>query len=328
MARGATGTYGLPYPLQTDEPDVAADVQSLATAVEIELIAKATLDSPALTGIPTAPTAATATDTTQIATTAYVKAQGYLTTATASTTYSPIASPTFTGVPAAPTAAVNTNTTQIATTAFVNAEISNDAVLKAGSTMTGSLILPAGTTTVVPIRIPHGSAPTSPTNGDIWTTTTGMYARINGNTIGPFGAGGNYQSAAPSPAITGMIWVDQDTDVLYIYTGAAWISPTGIERNAQSGTSYTLLITDRAKLVEMGNAAANTLTVPPNSSVAFPIGTQIQILQTGAGQTTIVEGAGVTVNATPGKKLREQWSSATIIKRATDTWVAVGDLIA
>jgi len=90
--------------------------------------------------------------------------------------------------------------------------------------------------------------------------------------------------------------------------------------------SYTVVLTDKDKLVEVSNAAANTLTVPPNSSVAFPIGSQIIILQTGAGQTTITAGAGVTINATPGLKLRAQWSSATLIKRATNTWVAIGDL--
>jgi hypothetical protein len=81
-------------------------------------------------------------------------------------------------------------------------------------------------------------------------------------------------------------------------------------------------------LVEISNASANNLTVPLNSSVAFPVGTQVNILQTGAGQTTIVATGGVTINATPGLKLRAQWSSATLIKRATDTWVAVGDLSA
>jgi len=97
--------------------------------------------------------------------------------------------------------------------------------------------------------------------------------------------------------------------------------------NAQTA-SYTLALTDRNNLVEISNASANTLTVPPNSTVAFPIGAQISILQTGAGQTTITAGAGVTINSTPGLKCRTQWSSATLIKRATDTWVAIGDLSA
>jgi hypothetical protein len=95
--------------------------------------------------------------------------------------------------------------------------------------------------------------------------------------------------------------------------------------NAQTA-SYTLVLADKDKLVEVSNASANTLTVPLNSSVAFPVGTQITILQTGSGQTTITATVGVTVNATPGLKLRAQWSSVTLIKRATDTWVALGDL--
>jgi hypothetical protein len=81
----------------------------------------------------------------------------------------------------------------------------------------------------------------------------------------------------------------------------------------------------------MSNAAANNLTVPLNSTVAYPTGTQINILQTGAGQTTVVATGGVTINCTPQStantgKLRAQWSSATLIKRGTDTWVLVGDL--
>jgi len=89
-----------------------------------------------------------------------------------------------------------------------------------------------------------------------------------------------------------------------------------------------LVLADKDKLVEMNVATANNLTVPPNSSVAFPIGTQINVLQTGAGTTTLVAGSGVTVNATPGLILRARWSSVTLIKRGTDTWVAIGDLMA
>ena len=100
-----------------------------------------------------------------------------------------------------------------------------------------------------------------------------------------------------------------------------------IATNAQVA-SYTLVLADDGKIVEMGVASGNTLTVPPNASVAFPIGTQIVILQTGAGQVTLTQGAGVTINATPGLKLRTTWSSATLIKRATNTWVAIGDLSA
>ena len=102
-----------------------------------------------------------------------------------------------------------------------------------------------------------------------------------------------------------------------------------LNTNAQVGTTYTLALTDDGKVVEMNNASANTLTVPPNSSVAFPVGSQILVLQTGAGQTTVAAGAGVTVNSKDGNlKLSAQWCAATLIKRATDVWVVVGDLSA
>jgi len=102
-----------------------------------------------------------------------------------------------------------------------------------------------------------------------------------------------------------------------------------LNTNEQTGTTYTLALTDDGKVVEMNNASANTLTVPPNSSVAFPVGSQILVLQTGAGQTTLAAGAGVTVNSKDGNlKLSAQWCAATLIKRATDAWVVVGDLSA
>ena len=96
--------------------------------------------------------------------------------------------------------------------------------------------------------------------------------------------------------------------------------------NAQTGASYTLALTDASKLVTMSNGSSNTLTIPPNSSVAFPVGTKVDIAQLGAGQTTVAAGAGVTVNATPSLLLRAQYSAATCIKTATDTWLLVGDL--
>jgi len=97
--------------------------------------------------------------------------------------------------------------------------------------------------------------------------------------------------------------------------------------NAQTAT-YTLVLTDASDIIEMNVGSANNLTVPLNSSVAFPVGTILTVLQTGTGQTTLTATGGVTINGTPGLKLRTQWSSATLIKRATDTWVAIGDLSA
>jgi hypothetical protein len=93
--------------------------------------------------------------------------------------------------------------------------------------------------------------------------------------------------------------------------------------------SYTLsALTERDSVIEVNSASAVTVTVPLNATIAYPVGTSIDILQTGAGQITVAGAAGVTVNATPGLKLRTQWSGATLFKRATDTWVLYGDLSA
>jgi hypothetical protein len=103
--------------------------------------------------------------------------------------------------------------------------------------------------------------------------------------------------------------------------------------NAQTGTTYTFVLADADnKLVTASNASAQTYSIPTNASVAFPIGTQLNIIQIGAGQvtvsaatpgTTTVVSTGATA-ATP--KCRAQYSAMTLIKRDTDSWYAVGDI--
>ena len=78
----------------------------------------------------------------------------------------------------------------------------------------------------------------------------------------------------------------------------------------------------------MRMTVANTVTIPADTILNFPVGTTIDILQTGAGQTTIQAGSGVVLNFTPGQKLRFQWSIATILKRDANTWLLFGDLTA
>jgi hypothetical protein len=93
--------------------------------------------------------------------------------------------------------------------------------------------------------------------------------------------------------------------------------------------SYTLVLSDADKLVEMNVGSANNLTIPLNSSVAFLTGTQILLAQYGAGQTTIVATSGVTVRSNGGKlKLNVQYSGATLIKIDTDEWYLFGDIVA
>ena len=91
--------------------------------------------------------------------------------------------------------------------------------------------------------------------------------------------------------------------------------------------SYTLVLADANKLIEVNNGSANTLGVPLNSTDAFPIGTQILVAQQGAGQTTITPVSGVTLRSSGGKlKISAQYGVATLIKRATDEWYVAGDL--
>lgn len=95
--------------------------------------------------------------------------------------------------------------------------------------------------------------------------------------------------------------------------------------NSQTGTTYTLVLTDVAKVLSMSNASAITLTVPTNASVAFPTGTQILVYQAGAGQVTVA-GAGVTLRSS-GSRLKTfgQYAVIGLLKIATDEWVVFGN---
>lgn len=150
---------------------------------------------------------------------------------------------------------------------------------------------PASTSSKAPLCLPHGTAPSAPADGDVWTTTTGVFARVNGATVGPFGDGS---------------------------------SLVGI--NDQSGTTYTLVLTDLNKVVRCNNESAITLTVPANSSVAFPIGSVVTVRQVGAGQVTIAAAGGVTINSPETLKTRKQHASVVLVKVATDEWDLGGDL--
>lgn len=101
--------------------------------------------------------------------------------------------------------------------------------------------------------------------------------------------------------------------------------------NRQTVTAYTLALSDYTSgaIIEMDNSSVNTVTIPPNSSVAFPVGAVILVRQLGAGATTIVAGSGVTINnAHATAKLYGKYASATIHQRATDVWVLEGNFAA
>ena len=100
-----------------------------------------------------------------------------------------------------------------------------------------------------------------------------------------------------------------------------------LQINAQPGTTYTFVAGDAGKLVTASNGSAQTYTVPPNSSVAFDVGTTITIIGIGAGKVTLAEGSGVTINSKDSEKAIDGvHASVTCIKTATDTWQLVGAL--
>jgi hypothetical protein len=103
-----------------------------------------------------------------------------------------------------------------------------------------------------------------------------------------------------------------------------------ITLNAQTNTTYTLVLTDNGRLVTLNNASPITVTVPLNSSVAFATGAIINIQQIGAGAVTIQGASGVTITSTGATATapvtRAQYSAASIIKTGTDSWTVIGDL--
>jgi hypothetical protein len=98
-----------------------------------------------------------------------------------------------------------------------------------------------------------------------------------------------------------------------------------ITLNAQTGTTYTLVLTDNGRLVTLDNAATTIVTVPTNASVAFATGAIINLQRIGAGGVSIVGAAGVTLTGT-ATTLRSQYSAASLVKTGTDSWTLIGDL--
>ena len=141
-------------------------------------------------------------------------------------------------------------------------------------------------------------------------------------------------------------WVSETGDVTISDTGVAAIAPlvivnadinssAAIEQNKIADSiidtktaNYTLALTDKNKFIEMNVGSANTVSIPTDASVNFPIGSQINITQYGTGKTQViaVTPGTTSVRSTPGAFLRAQYSSATLIKRAANEWYLIGDL--
>lgn len=234
----------------------------------------------------------------------------------------PLVSPTFTGTPQSTTADPDTDTNQIATTSYVINQ--------------GYLKLSDASSTYAPLASPaltgNPTAPTqSPGNSSTRIATTAFVST----------ALSNFQTlpAQSYPTTNGQVLFSDGTDSLWAnieikdVTGLETIvdnlpttyAPLSISIKEQT-SNYNIDTTDPGKQIEMNVSSANTITVLKDLNV--PLGTVIVVVQTGTGQTTIVPATDVTINATPGLKLRTRWSVATLTKRGTNLWLAAGDLIA
>lgn len=128
------------------------------------------------------------------------------------------------------------------------------------------------------------------------------------------------------------VWLT-DEDQFYQHDGTNWVAkpevdPTVVGINAQTGTSYKFVMSDRGLVVRQTNASAITDTIPTNASVAYPIGTVLSVRQAGAGQITVAPDTGVTLNIPTGyaAKTGRQYATLMLHKVATNTWDITGDL--
>jgi hypothetical protein len=112
--------------------------------------------------------------------------------------------------------------------------------------------------------------------------------------------------------------------------GIALTKVADITISNKQTSPYLIALGDKNSIIEMQLAGANIVNVPTNASTAFPIGTVINIVQYGEGKTQVVASTPGTTNirATPGAYLRARYSTASLIKRATDEWYLIGDLSA
>ena len=149
-----------------------------------------------------------------------------------------------------------------------------------------------------------------------------MGLRLNGSTSG--------YVELNAPAIAGSSSITLPTGNVTLASTAYVDNSELLPRTLITKTeSHSLILSDAGKIIEMNVASANNLTIPLNSSQAFPIGTTIDIIQYGAGQTTIVATGGVTIRSRNNYlKLTAQYSAVNLYKRGTDEWVLVGDLTA
>lgn len=233
----------------------------------------------------------------------------------------PLASPALTGNPTAPTQPAGNNSTRLATTAFVATAIANLINSAPGALDTlAELAAALGGDANFATTVTNALAGKQPLDATL-TALAGQ--SVSANQI-IYATGADSFSTTALTAFARTILDDADAVAVRTTISAETLGElSGINTRT---ANYTLVLADKGKTVEMNLAGANTLTVPPNSSVAFPVGSYINVVQLGAGATTIVAGSGVTILCRNTLVLAGQYAMATLYKRATNEWVLGGDL--
>jgi hypothetical protein len=234
--------------------------------------------------------------------------------------------------------------------AYYTGSLNNVVLQVVAGTPAGSPVapaLPANSITLATVAV--GAGATAITNANITDTRVLVTTNIpESGDISAVVAGTGLSGGGTSGSVTLAIntAVTADLTTAQTLTNKTLTSPTingatiatstltspkiNLGINAQTGTTYTTVLDDNGKLVTQTNASAIATTIPLNSSVAYPVGAQINIAQMGAGQVTISGAGGVTIASTgataTAPKLRAQYSTATAVQTATDTWLIMGDI--
>jgi hypothetical protein len=210
-----------------------------------------------------------------------------------------------------------------------------------GETDTGKLKLGNGSTAWNSLAYQGSVTSVNGSTGAVTGLATLASPTFTGTVTIPSGASISGFATLASPTFTGTVTLPNSTVTAAMIASDAVTQAkiadravgsaelTNLTLNAQTGTTYTLTLTDAQKLVTLSNASGITLTVPTNATVAFTIGDQVNLMQLGAGQVTVAASAGVTVSSQGAKlKLNGQYATGTLVKVATDSWVFIGNLAA
>ena len=155
-------------------------------------------------------------------------------------------------------------------------------------------------------------------------TATAFAGALTGNVTGNASGTAATVTGAAQSSLTS-VGTLTSVDVTGAITGGSVVAP--IAFNAQTNTTYTFVAGDAGKMVTSSNGSAQTFTVPPNSSVAFDVGTQIIVQNIGSANCTLAQGSGVTITSVDSnKEIDGQYASACLIKTATDAWTLIGKL--